>query len=244
MRHIAFFNFRCLLGYFVFLIIFPSDLFAQSLSFRLGVNYTQFNMSELKDVQKEITSSIASFLPLKDLESFPAYYAYELQLIFEELIFVDVGFSIGYMSTGARSYYADYSGKYSIDYLTDATSFAVNIEKMVFDSDIDLLLGAKWMFITTDFTVDEILSVEEESDRNTIETTSSSFGLTLNGSVQYQISSFLIRANLGYLIDFKDDLHKVGDPDDFLLTSNGDKVSADWSGLFVGLTFGYKIDLQ
>jgi hypothetical protein len=164
--------------------------------------------------------------------------------MFVEMIPIDVGFSANYMSTGARSYYADYSGMYNIDYLVNASTIAINLEKMILDSDIDLLIGTKLMLISTDFTLDENIRVDYETDSNSIETTSNSFGLTLIGSIQYQLSSFLFRVNLGYLFDFQDDLHKVGDPDDYLITRDAEKVSADWSGVFIGFALGFNIELE
>lgn len=233
-----------LLIYISIPILFFPNSSAQSLSFRLGINYSDFNMSELKDVQSTISSSIKSYLPIRDLETFPAYYVYDIQLMFVKMIPIDVGFSASYMSTGGRSYYSDYSGTYNIDYLVNASTIAINLEKMVLDSDIDLLIGTKLMLISTDFTLDENIRVEYETDSNSIETTSNSFGLTLSGALQYELSSFLFRVNLGYLFDFQDDLHKVGDPDDYLITRGAEKVSADWSGVFIGFALGYNIELE
>jgi hypothetical protein len=164
--------------------------------------------------------------------------------MFENIVPLDMGFSFSYMSTGARSYYSDYSGRYMIDYLIDAKTFSLTFEKMMLDTDIDVLLGSRFNIISTDLIIDQNLRIQGETNSDQVEATATSFGLTFNVSIQYELSSFLLRLNLGYLFDFQADLHQIGNPDNYLTISNAEKVSADWSGPFLGFTFGYQIRLK
>ena len=219
------------------------NTFSQILSLKFEVDYSNFNLSDLKDLQNDISADISELIPVENLESFPANYNYELYLLVNDVIPLDFGVFVGYKSTGARTYYSDYSGEFKLDYLASATSFGITLEKKIYDDIIDIIIGTKISISNSVFILDESLSISNEIETNRVEAVANSFSFAPYSAVRYNFSVFSTELKAGYTIDSNSKFHEKNNSDSYLQTSTGNSVETNWSGVFIGIMFGYNIKI-
>ncbi len=234
-------NIRLLI--FLITIFIPTLIFSQ-VSLRFSVGQAQNSMSDLKKIQKEVTSLVQSELnlPIKDVENFPAHYDMELQLGILSSNNIQYGFIYRYSSTGARSSYVDYSGKYQVDYLLDVSGLGLFAEKIIPIKDVhNVIFGGKVFSFTSSLELKNTLVLWGNTNEESNEFESSSFGFSPYIGYQAVFGVFLTRIEIAYLKDFSDELHLPDNEKSFLIDNSGNKVQTNWSGFRFGVSIGINI---
>ncbi len=240
MKVIPIFNY---LTIFLFLIV--PNIFAQDFSFRVKGSYAEFNMSDLKNAQKEVSNTIINTfdIPIKNVESFPSFYSFELQLALFKSKNINSGILYGFSSTGARSIYSDYSGEYKIDYLINANNYGAFVENNIQITPIhSIIIGGKLLVINSSLEIDTHLSIGSNSNSMVEDFESSSFGI--NPYIAYQVSYGILhsRVEIEYLNDFGKEIHLKDNEDaNLIIKNNGEKIYSNWSGLRFGLSIGINL---
>lgn len=91
------------------------------LSINTNIGYGWYQMDDMKKIANETMYIVNTEMggKLKMIDNFPAYLAYSGDITYQ-LKAHEFGFSGGYMSTGAKFAYSDYSGKYTAKIAADA----------------------------------------------------------------------------------------------------------------------------
>jgi len=213
------------------------------LSIRLGSNYSYYNLNDLTNLQKQISSDINTELniSLKDLESFPSYFSYEFQVIYNIEPNQNVGLTYEYSTTGARSHYEDYSGEYKIDYSVESYSIGALFERIIRCKISNIPIGVKALLIKSNFEIDSTISIFGINENNSVslEAAATSFGLEPYTGLQFSIVDFKLQILVAYLLSIESDLHDPSNPEAYLLNPEGKRIGLNWNGFKCGLSIGY-----
>jgi hypothetical protein len=222
-------------------LILPGYCFSQ-IHVSLSTGLAGFNMKEMKKHQLELRAQFP--VDAKVIESFPAFWSYDLSLTGKLSDRVRIGGSIGFTSTGGRIHYRDYSGEMECEQLTTAWVPAFQSELLLNPKGklpVSLTCAAGAMLGR--YSLDFSLEVNNSSDSDNLKFKSTNFflepGIMANKRIVGKLSA-LVKA--GYNINvFKSRQDWVEDKDLFLQDGSGKEVRLDWSGfrLGVGLSFEF-----
>lgn len=183
------------------------------LSVNANVGYGSYQMSDMKKIAEQVMGSMNSEMggKLKMIDNFPAYVTYSGEVIYK-LKEHEFGVSGGYMSTGAKYAYSDYSGKYKAKILADAfkigfiykyhfleTNFATN--------SFSLFASIAPSTVLTDVNIEEEIQLygqglNEKDKENLI---SSKFGFSIQPMIGCRLTllnHLLIQMSAGYDLEF------------------------------------------
>jgi hypothetical protein len=198
-------------------------------------------MSELQKIQRN-ASDIIIFeyeIPFKNIESFPSYFTYEFQFVNENHSSFNYGLHYSYASTGARSYYADYSGEVISDYLLYSHNIGILLETFTttFENH-NIIIGGKIAYVYSDLTNSNYLEVLDFNEKVEVNFESSSFSIEPTISYQFSFGDLFARLNLSYLISIGGKFTMKNNEDIFINSSNGE-LAPEWSGYRIGISLGY-----
>ena len=224
-------------------IIFPGYGFAQlHASFSTGL--AGFGMEDMKAHQLELKRQFP--VDVKIMESFPAFWFYELSLTGEITDRVRIGGAIGFMSTGGQMDYRDYSGEIECKQLTRAWTAAVRCDVLL-NSNVN----AKWPIYFTsklgtafgryDLEILSELNNERATDNVKFQSTNVFIepGIMTSKRIVGPLSATL---NAGFNLNVIKGKQRLVDNNDLFLQDNSrNKVSLDWTGfrLAAGLSIAF-----
>ncbi|MCB0283846.1 MAG: hypothetical protein KDF60_14770 [Calditrichaeota bacterium] len=226
------------------LIVVPVLSLAQNhnFTFKASLYNSSFRLSDLKTFQKELTTAAQnSFrVPIKNTSSFPDDYTYEVQMGMSFTSHVNAGLVIQYTSSGARSAYSDYSGKFQVDYVTEAKYYGVYTEyKLLHNEHHNILIGSKFLLIFSDLNFSTILTVWEESVQDKFEFNSNSFGVSPYLAYEFSYGFFVAQLAVNYLNDFGGQLKGSDSDFKYIIRRDQSKAESNWSGIRIGLSLGF-----
>lgn len=229
---------------FAFIVIVSAQSISPTFSIRLLGGYNTYKMSDLVKLQETIVTGIRSDIdiPVKAVESFPAYYNFQLQLFLLSYNSYSFGVMYDYASTGGRIHYSDYSGQIKIDQLVFQKSFGGILKKTFTDSGsvISGALNLKGFLIWSQMEYSEFLEIGSSSDETSY--TFKSFSLGIEPAIDFFVNmdGFLVGMEMGYRLVVPTDF-TLESNSDATLENNGDSVKAQWNGFNVSLCLGINL---
>jgi hypothetical protein len=204
-----------------------------------SVGYGTYSMKKLSDLQ----ASIAREFPLKGktTSSYPAYINFEGGIFYDTRINLTAGLTLGYGSSGARTYYGDYSGSIYFDQLANYRSVLASvgyIQKLPKNYRVYWEVHPGVTFTNLEFRSVEKIGYSTSEDRYHFKSKNFTIQPTvtlLKKFGRFGISGFAgINLNLinGKLMSKE---HK----DAWLIDEDNHNIEADWSGIRIGASIGY-----
>lgn len=211
-----------------------------------GADYSA--MGKIKGLQDQLLNDFRSMLnvPVKITESFPARPGFKMGLSFPVKEHRDnyyfISFSIGYTSTGGRINYQDYSGEVNLDQILNGYSLAGTAgysdkSKNCFAMDYAIALK----FIKTDYKIKSLIRLGQGREFKEIQLYSISAGIEPVLMPSYKIRDLRLGLSISYLLNIPASMKLDSDSDLFLTDREGNQISADWSGLKLGVHLSYDI---
>ena len=150
-------------------------------------------------------------------------------------------FTFIYSSTGARSYYKDYSGEYKVDYMVDSKSVGLLLENNFIINKVQIPYGSKFLYIMSNLGIESNLSINDpyESESMSLKAKTTSIGIEPYTGLQLLFDKVVIRFNISFLLSTGNYLHDPNNPNSYLLNTESKKVKVNWSGFKCGLSLGY-----
>ena len=221
--------------FLIAIIILPAHCFAQvhaSLSTGLG----GFAMNDMKKHQMELKAQFP--VGVKVIKSFPSYWFYDLSITGNVSDRVRVGGTIGFMSTGGRMDYRDYSGSIGCDQIATTWTPA-------FRGDVLINPKSQWpVYYTTRigaafglYELNAYSDINGDEDRNNIKFQSINAFIEPGFIVTHKVAGPLsVTVSAGYNIAvFKGKQKFSTDNSLFLLNNSNEKITLDWSGFRLGI---------
>lgn len=218
---------------------------AQPVSLSAKPTYNFSKMSDLKNLQSEVLSSLTGQgIPAQIVEAYPAHTGIQCGLLiplsFNEQREISVGLSIDYASTGGRVHYADYSGELRNDQI--ATAFSLNGAlstriKTLHQFDLNFSFGARMIFSSLR---NEFFSrIGESSSQAVFNFTSVGVGFEPGVTPSLNLLGLTFGGSVSYLIYIPTTLEFTQYSDTYLAFNKGGRVKIDWSGLKLGVLISY-----
>lgn len=223
---------------FVFNLIVVLSL-AQPNQIDLQIGFGKFQMTDLKGLQDSFIKE--SIIPLSKTVEFPDYFVFDLKYEHEIKDKFFTGGSVGHRSTGGRLHYADYSGEVYSNQKVSAYSIALlgglyllNDKKNI----VPLYLRVGGNFTRVSLENGIIVGTQKQEQSDLFE----SFGMLAEPGVSYRriIRQLFTGVDIGYELNFNGNLFYSSDKNLFLVNDSGNPVQAQWDGLRVRLSIGYR----
>jgi hypothetical protein len=223
------------------LFIIPGYSFSQlHLSFSTGL--AGFDMREMKGHQSEL--KIQFPIDVKIIESFPPYWFYNLSLTKELTKEVSVGGAIGFVSTGGRMHYRDYSGQIECNQFTTGIVLAGQTEVLLNPAGkLPIYFSGKAGAVFGHYNLDLIFELNNSQDSDNLKFNSINYFIEPGFMMsKHLFGIFSGNLNVGYNLNIIKGKLKLSSNNDLSLQDNsGNKVSLDWSGfrLSAGLSIAF-----
>jgi hypothetical protein len=226
--------------------ILATYAYSQKFQFGYSIGHGNYNLKELKDFQKDLTSRL-DIDNLSVLENFPDHYfhSFEAGYVFKNNF--EIGINWDYLYTGARSRVSDYSGRYSLDMQLDDYKYGMHLRYDVLSllpsKQIALFLQFKTGFAFTTFEMKEEINIyEADTVYNSYTYKNSNFFVEPGGGVKFKLVKDLsISIGASYEHNFPNYLREKGNEFAYVYSSSGKKLKLDWSGFryFCGLNYSF-----
>lgn len=213
-------------------------------SVRLVPGVGTYQLSTLRDFHNQLSQDGAYPVPLTTTDLFPDLPNLEISFLkhkeAEKLVF---GLTISMGQTGARSGYRDYSGSLSLDERVRFVGLLANVAVKIGKED------GPWRFIL-DFRPGVLLNRLDISESIVLGNNASTTSLSFNSlnvvaqptlGVSRVLGRFFLYAQGGYQFTLDAGKLSLDEQSGAYLTGTGGKeVTADWSGIRLGLGVGYQ----
>lgn len=215
----------------------------------VNIGYGSYLMSDLKDVQKLLLNT--NDIPLKETTSFPGFINYSLRYGRRLKNYYE-GFTAGFMSTGARSSLADYSGYILSDINCQAIYIGYYYQKEFYNTfflkrSLEFGYNLNLSFIVSNVNmVDELNLYDNSSEKNDIiQTNKYSFHAIGIYTEPLLYARYMIVKKIGIEINAGDAL-SLSSPLYYgqlknYITINDQKRYVNWSGLRVSIGLVYRL---
>lgn len=220
----------------IILLLLSASIKAQ-LSVSYSAGYGQYQMGDMKNLANSVIGSVSGGLggKLKMTDNFPAYITHSGEITYQ-LNRHELGISGGYMTTGAKYAYADYSGNYNAKIVAEAYKIGLIYKYHFYDTRIadapfSLFLSFAPSAVLTDVNIKEEANLYEQNIHEKMKENliSSKFGFSMQPMVGCRLvllDRLLIQASAGY---------------DFELGARiGPGYRVDWSGFRLNGGLGIK----
>ncbi len=228
---------------FLLFVIINSTLYSNEFQASYKIGYGSFGMSGLRKMQNDIAWSYhLENISVAVVDEFPDFYTHDFSVSMSINPTINLGISIGFLSSGGKLHYSDYSGEISIKNYLDCFIIGPFIELNIINKEsfrilckLDARLSSTDLKIIQDFTLLQT-SISEQLDF-----VSTGINIEPSIAIEYNLSILSFRLELGYSMDFSDALHLKDDEDVKLITSGSDEVIPDWSGKRIGFVLGIRL---
>ena len=229
-------------------MLMAGGLSAQQLSLAVSPTYGSYNMSELKDLQKEQSKTISDTLYTtpKAIYNFPSSWGIRVSAAYVKK---RNKFSLrgGYNATGGRLHYSDYSGLIKIDKSLNATYGGVSYSFLIVNHSkfqVAMGIGVDLNFSTLaiDNTVEIYISHEKTTEVKRYE--SSQVFLSPELTVTYfPLKNIFIEGSASYINQVSTtDLTNASGVGTGPTTKSLHAVALNWSGTRICIGMGYCIN--
>jgi hypothetical protein len=233
-----------MLNKIILVIVAAAFLQASALSqkyvVRAEIGRGAYNMNDLKSLLNSNDPYLG--VDLKTV-SFPAYWSYG----FSVLSYLDSGFGLGVTSelysSGGNNYYADYSGTYKFELLTQSMNFGViSSYKIKIADHHSILLEISQGIKFSNLSESESLFIHSEIFSYCNRYFSNSYWLKPVIRYEYSLTrSISAGAYFGGEFNPRSDLHLKYVGDVLLTDPQQNEVSINWTGIRFGLHFSVNI---
>lgn len=200
---------------YIILVIFLSvSVFSKAqLSFNYSVGYGQYQMGDMKDLSDNVMSTMNQQFEgkLKMTDNFPAYITQNAEITYQ-LNKHEFGVAGGYMSSGSRFAYSDYSGRYVGKIKAHAYKIGLVYKYHFYETDIAQnhfsVFGslAPTAVLSSVDTEDELQLYQQDINLKEKENLlSSKFGLSIQPMLGCRLilyKHFLVHVGTGYDFEF------------------------------------------
>lgn len=216
---------------------------AQQLNFSVGMDYGNFNMKDLKNLQTAVQQQFP--VHAKETSSFPAYFGYHAK-VYGSIWRFQFGVFGAYNSTGSRLSYQDYSGSIEYNQHAKLIQFGTGFDYF-FSSNRDKpwqpFCSFQIAYGRTTLHIDEHVVVGDANPDNRADADltfhSRHFTLQPAFGLRRAITKHLYaQAQAGYFIDAPGDLKYDEDKSLHLVDDHSNPLHANWSGFRLGLSAG------
>jgi hypothetical protein len=209
---------------------------AQDLSIYTGLSQT--SMQDMKSLQQYIAWQIP--VAYEFPSEFPAYWQYGLSMRWKVGDKSKLGFNAYTTSTGARSVYADYSGKSTQDYALKSLGIAVHYEYLLVEvKNTEVMAYGQIGYNHTDFSYDEYLQVGDQVLTTAEEFQSNNIMAEVGGVAKYFFyKKLFLEGRIGF--HFNQNSPLENEEGDKITLPNFNDVDAEWTGLRLGIGIGLR----
>jgi hypothetical protein len=223
----------------------PIIVIAQKWTVAGEVFYGTFKMESMKEYQRSISAWPAPD-EFKVVDKFPPYVGYNFLTGYNISPRFNLGIRLQYTSTGGRVAYGDYSGELTVNQLLHAYSLGLNSRyRLKNPSDWETYLSCTAGVMRTSLTNAYSFHLYDVSPSN-YEIHFRSYNYFLNPAIIVNRkfkNHFALYANLGYELQIHRTLRLSSDEKQYLKTSNGEDVVAEWDGLRIGIGICYRFKI-
>jgi hypothetical protein len=211
-----------------------------SIGFQSGMGF--FRMEQIKNLNSELLSS----LPFKaDLTSnTPPYLYFQPYIGFNPIQKIEAGFFITLHSTGSRISLQDYSGQYLFDIFLKCYNPGLYLDvKIVEQNCFSVCLYSEAGLVLSKMEISESLKIGIEEETEFQKFKSGDYFIKPGIKLKYSLKRCSFSCNLAYFGElFKQKLYSIEDKNTFLYDKEGNPVSANWSGIRMGLSWSININ--
>ena len=176
-------------------------------------------------------------------DDFPAYFNYSGEVVWQLNDKFSLGGGFIYQSTGARSYYEDYSEKMNYDVKIQGYGPYVNVVGKIYKNPLfDLSLQLKPMILFSNQDIISELQVFDYKESDNIEISGYNYGIEPAIRISKDINRLSFSLNFGYYLDlYRGNLEGkiMGDTFDIYIPNTDDKLKNNWYGLRIFAGVGY-----
>jgi hypothetical protein len=197
-----------------------------------------FSMRSLK---KENTPSSGYYIPVKLVQNFPARVGLKISVIKQINKLFNTGFFVGFISTGSRLTYSDYTGRMDRDIVVKGIQIASFNQIPLYavkqySLTVNFSIGT--VFNTVSSINETVLTGYDYYNKEKVAWRSSNWTAGIGGGVERSFNKLLIRADAGYEINVPGMMKlKNGNA-----SQNTDaNWEVEWDGIRVGLSCSYQI---
>jgi len=217
------------------------NLYGQNkVAYEVGVgSYRMSDMPLLQDYFKN-----ESEVGLEVTSSFPSYLFYQILYTYS-LSKSEFGLGLRYASTGGRLATSDYSGSLAHDQLLQLYSIGISYGGVIAEPTEKMKIGFRWFayYDLSNLKVKSTLKIGQEEQSEEIGFTSSGFSLLPLLLFDYQlIRPISVFINAGYELNIKNQVFRLKENQDAILSVPDGEISPDWTGYRFSLGIIYAID--
>lgn len=226
---------------FFLLLLFGGPVRGQKageFSARYMAGWASYGMGDLKDLYRATHANLP-FRP-RITADFPAYYYYQIQILYCPVQDFKLGLSYGGTSTGGRSAYGDYSGTYYFDQRISSAEWGVLAQYQLLSwRSFSLNPGFSVTAVFSDHKIEERLEIYDYKDSFLLSSSATGAGFKPFVGLSWRFRFVELMAEAGYLIYTGSGLEEDGEK---VLNSRGDEIEPGWSGCRLGLGLGININ--
>lgn len=220
--------------FLLMLMLNATILISSDISLDFNVNIAGMDMQTLKNLNETVIDG----LPFKTSVSsnFPMVPNFHVSIISTNKK-SDYGIGIGYITSGSRAGYRDYSGSFNYDQIVEAYFVYGTGRYHIFQTDNwqpSICLESGWHFSSLDLIKN--IQIGDASNINKFEHSASGVYIKPGIRLGYKLYDYLtIGFEVSYLLDFKSTFH-LPNSSETLLTNGKtfEIVRSNWSGFRIG----------
>lgn len=225
-----------------FLVILVSTSWAKNKWYpELGITFTNNDLSLFNDFQDYIIEDEYDFREYKVVDKYSPLPSLHLRVVnkTKEMSF---GLFWEYNTTGGRINYKDYSGEHSIDQVINQNQLGIILEDKLTKQSSEKLklffqLSASYAVLKLINNID-IYNVDSAEHKDYF----NSWGVIGGIGLSYQLveKPFSLKLEMGGKLSYAQPFH-LDSRVDYCLRVDGRKLVPNWSGLHLGLIFGFDL---
>jgi len=233
------------LNILLILLIFISMSWSREFAVRLGTSYHNFSLKNIEEFQSLVALKLnQQGIPVKIVDKFPSYFGVEIQFLTKIKNNSYIGFYYGYLSTGGRIHYQDYSGEVKIDQVISGNSVGIYSQFAFYHHKVDLSIFSKFSMIFLHLKNQEYYQFLNQVEK--LNSTFSGFlgGLTPGFKAEFSFGHFSFAGFISYRFTPETDLNR-GEKANFLFLDNTiNQIRVSWNGWSVGISLGIIFELD
>ena len=203
-----------------------------------NIGYATFGMGRLKEYQQEVRDQYP--VRLKDVESFPPYLNYSLNVALSHPGFY-YGLMGGHTSTAGRNSYADYSGSSTVDLLVRMNYFGAMIAKKLTKKEhTNIYAGVQSLMYFNKMEVRNTLVLGDDVQSGSLNYQSFNLAAGAFFELQQKIHQFILKGTVGGELHIPGNFVHENYQTAELTLKNGDAVTANATGLRLGVGVAYQ----
>ena len=181
------------------------------------------------------------------LDNFPTYFNYALEFQ-QTLNKTELSIGFIYQSSGARSFYKDYSGQINYDISITGYGPIIGIEKVFYTSKL-LSISAKLkpQLLFSDQEFKSTVEIYDDKESETLKIKGYNIGIEPSVKLYHQFNKVILSFNAGYYLDIHRGQLKtnvMGEDVDVKIPNTKNALKNNWDGFRLLIGIGYQLPAQ